>query len=305
MYKPRIARLSPSHNRGGGLTLPTKEPSCFVTSWQAFLVDQERMRPRNLLGRNWIKFVDPPIPQMSIWERPTAVKAERGIVRRWVKEGLDNVVPPLPGREWDYLRARALGEVSVGEPPRRRVMVGEREGKEEGMLTLENLKFSIRHTQQEVLRNRKDSFSYHVMTPKFLQRLYASIWLASPKMEWNGEARKWVYTWGSKTEPKKREVRTCPRDGQLFEGLEGMPKGFGRDGENGGKKTFSEKREERMRIKGVEPEWGIGVVEEKAQESRQQRLERGIKAKKARIEARQREQAEREERERGGKEEAW
>ena len=90
------------------------------------------------------------------------------------------------------------------------------------MLTVDNLKYSIRRVQQEALLRRKHESRKHHLTPKFLQRLYASIWMASAKMEWNDERKRWDYTWGARQ--KTRATQPVPRDKQLFEGLENLQK---------------------------------------------------------------------------------
>ena len=214
--KPRVARNSKDHNRGGGLNNPTKEPSPFFTAYQYFLKDQEVHRPRDLLGRNSIKFLDPPIPQLSVWLRPVAIKRERGIVKKWVEGSLDNVVPPLPAREWEFLKAVSTGERRPERPPQRRRRVGDWEEDGRSLLTLDNLKFSIRHSMRKEIERKDQEREWHEVTPQLLRRMHARIWYASCKMEWDGEVRKWAYEWGSKSEPKKWREKVVPRDGQLW-----------------------------------------------------------------------------------------
>lgn len=174
-------------------------------------------RPRDLLGRNAIKFLDPPIPQLSVWLRPVAIKRERGIVKRWVEGSLDNVVPPVPTAEWEFLRSIALGETRPERPPKRRTKVGEWEEEGRSLLTLDNLKFSIRHSMRKKIERKDQEREFHELAPQLLRRMHARIWYASCKMEWDGEGKKWNYTWGSKAEPKKWREKVVPRDGQLWE----------------------------------------------------------------------------------------
>lgn len=220
--EPRKARKSPDHNRSGNLILPTLEPHPFRTAYQLFLLDQDTNRPGNVLGRNKVRFIDPPIPEKTLWERHVPIKRERGIVQKFVREGLDNCLPPLPEWEWEKLRAISLGEIMPEVPPRRRTRVGGKKNGAEAILTLEKIKYGIRHTQLEALRDRKTERDHHTITPKFLQRIHHRIFEISPKMSWDSDLLRWIYTWGSSPKSKDRQAKVVPRDRQLFSGLEEM-----------------------------------------------------------------------------------
>mgnify|MGYP003304875222 CR=1 FL=1 len=218
--EPRKARKSPDHNRSGNLILPTLEPHPFRTAYQLFLLDQDTNRPGNVLGRNKVRFIDPPIPDKTLWERHVPIKRERGIVQKFVREGLDNCLPPLPEGEWEKLRAISFGEIMPEVPPRGRTRVGDKEEGAEAMFTLENIKYGIRHTQLKALRDRKTERDHHTITPKFLQRIHHRIFEISPKMSWDSDMLRWIYTWGSSPKSKDRQAKVVPRDRQLFSGLE-------------------------------------------------------------------------------------
>lgn len=176
-----------------------------------------------MLGRTKIRFIDPPVPERDGWGNSVPRRREGGIVGRWLREALDNVLPPLPTAQWDYLKAVGLGEERCGPLPVRRTKVGTW-GSAESLLSVENLKVSIRTSQADVLRDRVNQRNRHDITPKFLQRLHASIWHLSPKMTWDEESKNWRYGWGKPKGSVLQGKRTAvsPRDLQLFEGLENM-----------------------------------------------------------------------------------
>lgn len=250
--KPRPGKLGP--NSGGTLEVPLRQPAAALTHFQRLLKDQSANRPSEVLGRNMIKFLDPPVPERNIWNKPVPRKRERGIVRKWVRDSLQNILPPLPSKEWDVLRLRGTGEVGCESPPERRVKVGSwDEG--ESMLTVDNIKNSIRNSQLPLLRSRLDTRNRHAITPKFLQRLHASIWQLSCKMHWDAEKQTWRYTWGKGknllAQGKKREIKG--RDLQLFEGLDQV----GSVGESRSKRAF---KKDRKRMMGRRAEKVVGEV---------------------------------------------
>ncbi len=208
------------HDNDRGRTVPVLEVSPTLTGFQQFLKDQEAFKP-DVGGRNKkIKYLDPPIGKYSIWGKPVARKRERGMTKAWVSDTLESVMPPLPKLEWEYLRRIATGEIEPEAPPSRRTKVGD--WGEEGYLTVWNLKNPVHHAFRSQVVGRVMERKRHVLTPKFLKRMHASIWHVSCKMEWSEEHNKWKYTWGKDkaSTSQGKKARLLPRDLQLFEGME-------------------------------------------------------------------------------------
>lgn len=258
--EPRKARKSPDHNRSGNLILPTLEPHPFRTAYQLFLLDQDTNRPGNVLGRNKVRFIDPPIPDKTLWERHVPIKRERGIVQKFVREGLDNCLPPLPEAEWEKLRQISLGEMKPEIPPQRRKQIGTKT-ENSAMLSFDTIKYGIRHTQLKVLRDRRTERDHHSVTPKFLRRIHHRIFEISPRMEWDSESLRWIYTWGSSPKSKDRQAKVVPRDRQLFSGLEEI-----KSEDLGGKVELKLPWKERKRLRemaqaeGLEKDGGRGLA---------------------------------------------
>lgn len=220
--KPRRAKNVPT--RGGSRILDPMPVAPALTQFQKLVADQMKNQPENL-GRGVIKYLDPPIPKESIWGRPPAKRLEAGIVRRWKRDCLEKMLPPLPEEEWDRLRNLANKVIAAEEPRKRRTRVGKWEDElSDGgsLLTPQYLKTPIAHSHRAALRESLLLRDRHHITPKFMQRMYAHIWHLSPKMTWDSEKEEWVYTWGGNKSSSSRGQRSpvVPRDMQLFEGIE-------------------------------------------------------------------------------------
>ena len=210
--------------RGGSRILDPMPVAPALTQFQKLVADQMKNQPENL-GRGVIKYLDPPIPKESIWGRPPAKRLEAGIVRRWKRDCLEKMLPPLPEEEWDRLRNLANKVIAAEEPRKRRTRVGKWEDElSDGgsLLTPQYLKTPIAHSHRAALRESLLLRDRHHITPKFMQRMYAHIWHLSPKMTWDSEKEEWVYTWGGNKSSSSRGQRSpvVPRDMQLFEGIE-------------------------------------------------------------------------------------
>jgi hypothetical protein len=84
-----------------------------------FLKSQQANQPLEFHSTP-IRKLQPTIPAVNIWLRPTPVKAAKGIRRRWWAITLDKILPPVPLAEWNRLEGLANGSLPLDEAPIRR-----------------------------------------------------------------------------------------------------------------------------------------------------------------------------------------
>lgn len=130
--------------------------------------------------------VAPDIPEKNNWGRPMPVKRVRNIKRRWYASALDKVMPPLPEKEWHELRKLATGETPwEGPVPRRR------QDKRRGF-------------KDDLMRYPGLLSSPHMLTPRYMRRMWARIFGQCPLMEPSAKSRSgWYVKWGDMREYKK------------------------------------------------------------------------------------------------------
>ena len=117
--------------------------------------------------RTPMKQIEPQIPEVNAWGRPTPMKRIRNIKKRWYAEALHRVMPPLPQVEWEMLRQMASGETPFNGPVSRRGPSGEQD------VGLESYKSEGKMTRP------------HDLHPRYMRRLWTKIFQQCPLMERN------------------------------------------------------------------------------------------------------------------------
>jgi len=143
------------------------------------LVKSQAKRRRSPFSRSNTPTLAPQIPQKNSWGRPMPVKRVRNIKRRWYAQALDRIMPPLPEVEWERLRKLASGESPWEGHVPRRGQVGT-EGYAKG-----------------TVRGQGFRSTPHVLTPRYMRRLWAKIFAQCPLMRPNPIMRTgWEVKWG-------------------------------------------------------------------------------------------------------------
>lgn len=154
----------------------------------------------------------------NIWERPMPIKRARNNIRRWYAYTLTRTLPPLPGEEWDRLRALANGEEKWRDfVPRRRSAKEEPEDPLEKTREDIELALALNRPSKADLPAGKER--PHTITARFMQRLYSRMMRYCCKIDWNEERKKWVVIWPSPKETLPA-VYTAPADDSLFSGVD-------------------------------------------------------------------------------------
>ena len=129
------------------------------------LVRSQVVRKDYLLPRRPLRTIAPQVPETNSWGRPTPMKRVRNIKRQWYADTLSRVMPPLPEAEWELLRKRALGKISLHHPHRRRGPSGEG------------------NIGQETYHDGDQWHRPHVITSRYMRRLLTQIFQQCPLMK--------------------------------------------------------------------------------------------------------------------------
>lgn len=160
-------------------------------------------------------------PINNVWERPMPIKRARNNVGRWYAETMTRMLPPLPNHEWDKVHAMMAGDRPINlVKPRARGLV-----RSPDLVTGNDLFTS---TVDEAIALDKPSRADkpagiqrpHVITPKFMQRLYTRMLTLCCKLDYNEETKRWKATWGEHNKSIKPKLYTAPTDPDLFAGVD-------------------------------------------------------------------------------------
>lgn len=208
----------------------------------------------------------PRIPEINTWGRPMPVNRVRNLKTEWYAELLDIIMPPLPEEEWDRLRGLASGRISWDGPVSRRKTASTREGvisvgghgepgigvgqigtlrKSDDPIADNRLVGwqddtsspetrvydaisisveSFQHSKEEP--RRRLNTNPHELTPRFMRRRWAEVFVLCPTMTWNSVQNNWTVKWGfMQTKDKCANLGPVVFKG-LFEGVDDNGKCF-------------------------------------------------------------------------------
>ncbi|KAI4153090.1 MAG: hypothetical protein LQ340_002517 [Diploschistes diacapsis] len=152
---------------------------------------QQDMRPTRQIGQ-FKKFTKPVLPERNSWGRKMPLKRIVNAKRRRYNELLDRILPPVTHDEWDRLRRLATGEIPFAGPPARRARLA-------GLPEL------------PIIEDR------HILTARFMRRLWGIIFLQTPTMAWDSVEGKWKIEWGKLDDIRPKSLEVRERDSYLFE----------------------------------------------------------------------------------------
>ena len=163
----------------------------------------------------------PKIPKKNSMGRNMPAVRVKNLTKKWYAQTLERLMPPLPEAEWIHLGNLAVGNVMWAGPPKRRTG-GRVSLKSEPQM---NEKASWLRPQTRAERNRIDLLrarESHDITPRYMRRMWASVFAQCPLMKWDAEKARWNVTWG-KVDGEKRLVVNMDQpdlDSSHFEGVD-------------------------------------------------------------------------------------
>ncbi|KAI4127347.1 MAG: hypothetical protein LQ347_004639 [Umbilicaria vellea] len=187
------------------LAEPDKKPG--LTEKMTVLIKSQNAHGRFVSAdRPKTKKLKPEIPEFNSWGRPLPQKRVRNIERNWYADVLDSIVAPLPESEWDRLRDLAVGQQRWEGPlPRRTIATSALED-----ANLQSLQCKHQHSRDT-----------HILTARFMQRMWRKVFEKCPVMRWDGQAMQWRVRWGvSELTEAKLPRRNRSTDLSMFAGVD-------------------------------------------------------------------------------------
>ncbi|RMY80529.1 hypothetical protein D0861_08561 [Hortaea werneckii] len=156
----------------------------FPPQLQALLQSQLKHPPPHLT-RPLLRRMAPRLEELNSWKRPMPLNRVKNQTKDWYASTLARVHPPLPTQEWNRLRDLASGAKGEIRVPRRKKVGDAAPAGEEGLL--------FRLAESPPTDRSRDA---HAITPRYMRRMWATVFAQCPVMEWDGESGKWKVTWG-------------------------------------------------------------------------------------------------------------
>lgn len=157
----------------------------------ALLLSHALTRPPSLTRPTpSVKKLKPNVPELNSWLRPMPQSRVRNLTKKWYRSLLERVSPPLPKDEWERLRDLARGKVVHNMLVERRPMMGQNVNEHSTSSALEAI------VARGKIPNPAEPRRVHNITPRFMQRLWAKVFMQSAMMEWDDEKKKWTVVWG-------------------------------------------------------------------------------------------------------------
>ena len=202
---------------------PTSKIHAFLRSQQAnHPIATSKPKIRNLV---------PQIPKETLWGRPVPLSRQKRMRKRFWADILDKVLPPVPEHEWNRLRDFATGAIPIEDLPplrgrglRRNRPSGKQLAPPEIRL-YEYFTTPTRLHKSEVDENSAEldmdtRIRRKFATPRYMRRLYGTIWSLTPTMSQDATTMMWTTKWGGGRSASDLGQVTAPStsDMELFEG---------------------------------------------------------------------------------------
>ena len=177
---------------------------------------------RILAGKKALQ-VEPTIPERNTWGRPMPENRVRNMIREWYMKQMDRLLPPLPDEEYERLQALAVGQVGPQDRPQPRRKTAVSAVATSAKLGTDPTVHVQNHIASDLSSNNKSnpdldslltpnlllqgpskshtfetyiSGRPHNLTPRFLQRIWSTIYRHTPRLIWNPDKDEWSVRWG-------------------------------------------------------------------------------------------------------------
>ena len=137
------------------------------------------------------KYTEPVLPPTNIWGRNMPQKRIANAKRRRYNDLLERLLPPIPQDEWDRLRSLAMGQISYSGPLARRIRLP-------GLPELPHVE------------------DRHILTRRFMRRLWAKVFLQCPTMSYDAVKGQWSIVWGKLVAIRTESLNPTDEERYLF-----------------------------------------------------------------------------------------
>ncbi|KAJ5317402.1 hypothetical protein PENANT_c055G02171 [Penicillium antarcticum] len=178
------------------------------------VITSSRVRPL-------IKAVSPPIPKQDIWGKELAQSRKVKIRKHWYFATLNSLLPPLPEEDLRTLDGLVSGTTPWEPVKRRKGVKSEANARSESAV----LKLLVKGPEKENTFADYANGRPHVITARFMRRLWRRISALVPRQSWNEVSQKWRFEWDT---PKLIPTLSYSLDSRIDSGafFEEPPKPF-------------------------------------------------------------------------------
>jgi hypothetical protein len=142
--------------------------------------------------RPLIKAVSPPIPKENIWGKELARCRKIKIRRQWYFATLNSLLPPLPENDLRTLDGLVAGTTPWAPVKRRKGVKYEIDARPES----EILKLLLKGPEKKnTFADYADGGRPHIITARFMRRIWRRISALVPRQSWNEASQKWRFEW--------------------------------------------------------------------------------------------------------------
>ena len=177
--------------------LSPSTPINITPQLRALLKSQMQCRPPDNIRLN-PRRIEPLIPELNSWLRPTPQKVIRNMRKKHYAKLLDRVQAPLPFVEWQRLREFTSGKSLPITVISRRKQASPTDVGIASDRVSKTKQSALELVAQygKVPQNAFGSGKARELSLRLMQRLYAEVFSQCPLMEWDTAAEKWLVTWG-------------------------------------------------------------------------------------------------------------
>ncbi|RAK97908.1 uncharacterized protein BO80DRAFT_179008 [Aspergillus ibericus CBS 121593] len=140
----------------------------------------------------YVKETTPSIPSENIWGKPLSESRRMNIRSRWYTKARGNMFPPLPDKELKLLEGLILG-TTPWTPPKRRKPVETSPTHVDSDINL--ALFLEKGPQKGDTFEKYADGRPHIITRRFMQRLWKRLSCLIPRVKWDTKTRKPIFSW--------------------------------------------------------------------------------------------------------------
>ena len=173
-----------------------------LTDELSALLKSQIKQPSTRFHRAPLRELAPKVPERNIWQRKFPEKRRVNFIKAWYAKTLDRLMPPLEAAEWERLEGLAAGNVPWNGPVSQRKLGTVRSADSRhsfDRFALRDLPHRLTTSTERIVEEGKHpevKSRPHQLTPRFMRRLWSSVFHKCPRLDWNNERKKWDVTWG-------------------------------------------------------------------------------------------------------------
>ncbi|KAK2798948.1 hypothetical protein FQN50_008679 [Emmonsiellopsis sp. PD_5] len=162
---------------------------------------------------------EPPVPRKNVWDAPISPgKAIRGR-QKWYRMLTQNLLAPIPHKEFDTLCGLLSGTEPWSLPKRRTRPAGDTDNTKQAL----DAEFLVFGPEKDLTFDKYKHGRPHIITRKFMSNFWERVLLATPRLTWDAAKSVWTVRWGKPVREAPIYRTLDPEvESSLFDGVDGV-----------------------------------------------------------------------------------